>query len=207
MGRSRGRPNIDASTGRCRRRDGGTLNGESARSLHPKQRFGAIHHLKMGPTPRGQSTVSDERSVANYRRPHHRFASKEAMSGAGSRVIDASDKSLLMFDLSCDPTLGNTTIMANVFNEIAQKRRPHIWHTFEEALYYLNSVNSASLSIRSPKPAFKIEKTAERRGRRDLGRWATIFHYIAEEIETGYIAIHSPGPNRNPKLTEGGKKR
>ena len=39
--------------------------------------------------------------------------------------------------------------------------------------------------------------------RRSLLGWATIMtiiHYIAEETERGYIAMHSPGPNRNPKL-------
>jgi hypothetical protein len=61
------------------------------------------------------------------------FASKEVMSSAASRLIDASDKLLLLFSLRFDPTPGITTIMSNIFNEMAPKWRTHTWHTFEEA--------------------------------------------------------------------------
>jgi hypothetical protein len=94
------------------------------------------------------------------------LASKEVMSSAGSRLIDASDKSLVMFSLSNDPTPRNTAIMSSLFSRIHANWTPHIWHTFEEAFYYLSSVNSASFLVYLAKPDFEIEKTPERRGRR-----------------------------------------
>jgi hypothetical protein len=46
------------------------------------------------------------------------FGLKEVMSSAGSGLIDGSDKSLVMFNLRCDPTLGNTTVTPNVFKKM-----------------------------------------------------------------------------------------
>jgi hypothetical protein len=59
-----------------------------------------INHLKWVLPPVGKAAFSDKPCVGNYCGAHCGFASKEVMSSAGSRLIDESDKPLVIFDLS-----------------------------------------------------------------------------------------------------------